>query len=173
MTTHGYNLSCSFIKVSVRADCQFERLSPMAEVAACAHPVTLTRAFQSGRRFQQRNGIQAKCLEGEMVGGGQVVSVADSGKPATEPCQLIRREPQALVKQACSYPSIEKQHFSSKPRPNPNTLTEPTSHRSHSFREQKGPSTGCWSPVFHMHWSSFGREERCFREVEPQSLNGK
>lgn len=71
----------------------------MAEVASCACLVTLTTAFLSGSLFQQRTGIQAKCLEEEMW--EQAVSVADSGEPAIEPCQLIRRESQSSGKQAC------------------------------------------------------------------------
>lgn len=60
----------------------------MAEIVFCL--VTLTRAFLSGNLFQQRTENQAKCLEEDMR--EQVVSVADSEKPAIEPYQLIKRE---------------------------------------------------------------------------------
>lgn len=63
-------------------------LLPMAEIVFCL--VTLTRAFLSGNLFQQRTENQAKCLEEDMQ--EQVVSVADSEKPAIEPYQLIKRE---------------------------------------------------------------------------------
>lgn len=60
----------------------------MAEIVFCL--VTLTRAFLSGNLFQQRTENQAKCLEEDMQ--EQVVSVADSEKPAIEPYQLMKRE---------------------------------------------------------------------------------
>lgn len=138
----------------------------MAEIASCACLVTLTRAFLRGSLFQQRTGIQAKCLEEEMW--EQAVSVVDSGKPAIEPCQPIRRESQGSVKQACSHLSVGKQYFSSKPTPNPNTLWQNLllilfiplgSRKAHP------QAAGALSSIHPCH--PLGKKKGCVQEIEP------